>query len=181
MTNEIPIPVKPSVRAHVICQRRSTVCAQRHQTASQATRQRRASIVVVANIHNHQSNQLQSIAVQTNEVQSNAVQTSMIERQSVAIGTDMVKVETKTVQTDIIEHQSVTVNTDMVEVQSKAVQTDLNDAQGAWCICRGTKGGKMIFCENNDCLIKWFHTDCIRMEVIPEEDWYCPNCSILLN
>lgn len=48
-----------------------------------------------------------------------------------------------------------------------------------WCICRRTSFGKMIFCENKNCQIKWFHIDCLDVRVIPEGDWFCPNCSLL--
>lgn len=50
-----------------------------------------------------------------------------------------------------------------------------------WCICRKEEYGEMILCENTQCMIKWFHLDCLSMEIAPEGDWYCANCSLLAN
>lgn len=51
-----------------------------------------------------------------------------------------------------------------------------------WCICRRPDdGSKMILCDNDQCLIKWFHVECLKMVAIPgpEDSWYCANCSFL--
>lgn len=48
-----------------------------------------------------------------------------------------------------------------------------------WCICREPEHGAMIFCENSNCLIGWFHMECLRIEEAPKGSWYCPNCSNL--
>lgn len=51
-----------------------------------------------------------------------------------------------------------------------------------WCICRRPDDGStMILCDNDQCLIKWFHVECLKMVAIPgtEDSWYCANCSFL--
>ena len=30
-----------------------------------------------------------------------------------------------------------------------------------YCYCGGPDIGRMIACENQDCIIEWFHTDCL--------------------
>ncbi|XP_031633603.1 inhibitor of growth protein 5-like isoform X2 [Contarinia nasturtii] len=45
-----------------------------------------------------------------------------------------------------------------------------------WCVCRRESFGNMIFCENPQCTIKWFHMDCMKVTTIPEGDWFCQNC-----
>lgn len=75
-----------------------------------------------------------------------------------------------------IEQQSIGIQVEMPQLQE---HHDSNGMEEDWCICRGTGEGEMVFCENEQCMIKWFHTDCISMETVPEDDWYCPNCSML--
>lgn len=49
-----------------------------------------------------------------------------------------------------------------------------------WCICRlPDDGSEMIFCENSNCLVQWFHVKCMKMSTIPENSWYCPNCILM--
>lgn len=54
--------------------------------------------------------------------------------------------------------------------------------QELWCVCRQPdKGTPMIFCENQQCTIKWFHFNCMKITFAPKGTWFCPNCSILRN
>lgn len=66
--------------------------------------------------------------------------------------------------------QSVTVG---VQVEISPPEPEL------WC-CRQPEADEMILCDNPDCMIQWFHLDCIRMEAAPEGDWYYANCSFML-
>lgn len=51
-----------------------------------------------------------------------------------------------------------------------------------WCICRQADvGTPMIFCENMQCTIKWFHFNCVNITFAPKGQWFCANCSILRN
>lgn len=45
-----------------------------------------------------------------------------------------------------------------------------------FCICNGPDIGLMIYCENVNCQIKWFHVECMKIIKIPEGDWFCPQC-----
>ena len=45
------------------------------------------------------------------------------------------------------------------------------------CYCRKEEYGElMIYCDNNDCCIQWFHTTCLQITTIPKVKWYCPDC-----
>lgn len=48
-----------------------------------------------------------------------------------------------------------------------------------FCICRRTAFGEMIACDNEDCLIEWFHFPCVGMKKLPQKGtlWYCPDCT----
>lgn len=62
--------------------------------------------------------------------------------------------------------------------QTVCVSTQTEEV--VWCICRERDDGReMIACDHDQCLIGWFHTDCVHIVVVPTGNWYCPNCSIL--
>ena len=45
-----------------------------------------------------------------------------------------------------------------------------------WCYCQGEEFGEMIACDNSQCCIQWFHTQCLHISRIPKGKWYCPDC-----
>ena len=46
-----------------------------------------------------------------------------------------------------------------------------------WCYCDQVESGKMIYCDNQNCLISWFHFACLKMSNEPRgKTWYCPDC-----
>ena len=45
-----------------------------------------------------------------------------------------------------------------------------------YCICRRVSFGQMVGCENEECLIEWFHFGCVGLTEEPSK-WYCPDCS----
>ena len=48
-----------------------------------------------------------------------------------------------------------------------------------WCYCKQPEDDKpMIACDYRDCLIQWFHLDCLKLSTtkIPKGNWYCPDC-----
>ena len=47
-----------------------------------------------------------------------------------------------------------------------------------YCYCKQPEDGvaEMIACDNPQCLIEWFHTDCLKIKHIPKGKWYCPDC-----
>lgn len=47
-----------------------------------------------------------------------------------------------------------------------------------WCDCRKEEDGRqMILCANEECEIKWFHLDCMKLLNIPSLFWFCKKCS----
>ncbi len=51
-----------------------------------------------------------------------------------------------------------------------------DESNQLWCYCRKGEFGKMIFCENNNCSIQWFHTSCLKIKRVPKGKWFCPSC-----
>jgi len=49
-------------------------------------------------------------------------------------------------------------------------------SQETWCYCNTEESGTMILCENEQCPIKWFHVECLRITTIPKKKWFCPEC-----
>lgn len=43
------------------------------------------------------------------------------------------------------------------------------------CLCRNAGFGRMVKCDNQGCAMKWFHWDCVGLEMRPEY-WFCPSC-----
>lgn len=52
------------------------------------------------------------------------------------------------------------------------------DTLPTYCYCGGPEFGRMLACDNKDCLIEWFHIECLELEesMIPKGKWYCPDC-----
>lgn len=46
-----------------------------------------------------------------------------------------------------------------------------------YCFCRRVAFGEMIACDNEDCLIEWFHFPCVGLSKHPKKQWYCRDCS----
>lgn len=68
-----------------------------------------------------------------------------------------------------------------VEMMEDAHDEEEADDDTVYCICQQPSYGEMVACENDDCKHQWFHTGCVGMKKIPEEDedWYCPDCRVL--
>ena len=50
------------------------------------------------------------------------------------------------------------------------------DITRLWCYCQEPSFGDMVLCDNEECPIKWFHFDCLRIRCPPKNRWYCPSC-----
>lgn len=50
------------------------------------------------------------------------------------------------------------------------------DHERKYCYCGGPEEGRMIGCDNEDCVLQWFHTSCLMIDTIPRGKWYCPDC-----
>lgn len=46
-----------------------------------------------------------------------------------------------------------------------------------YCLCNRVSFGEMIACDNPECLIEWFHYDCVGITQQPKGKWYCPECA----
>ncbi|EXJ59471.1 uncharacterized protein A1O5_12096 [Cladophialophora psammophila CBS 110553] len=61
-------------------------------------------------------------------------------------------------------------------------EEEMEDEEGEddkrYCFCNQRSYGEMVACENDDCPYQWFHTGCLNMKKVPDEDedWYCPTC-----
>ena len=46
-----------------------------------------------------------------------------------------------------------------------------------YCYCQQPEGtSEIIGCDNPECSIEWFHTNCLKLKDIPKGKWYCPDC-----
>ena len=53
------------------------------------------------------------------------------------------------------------------------VESEVNDE--VYCYCKGPDKAKMIGCDNDKCVIQWFHLDCLKITSIPKGKWFCPD------
>ena len=52
-----------------------------------------------------------------------------------------------------------------------------SSATYAYCICKQDIGGRMIGCDNSNCVYKWFHLQCLQMKRVPHKSpWFCKYC-----
>ena len=66
-------------------------------------------------------------------------------------------------------------NTDVEEID-KDQADDTYQTRLLWCYCRKEESGEMIACDNTECHIQWFHTNCLHITKIPKGKWFCPDC-----
>lgn len=62
---------------------------------------------------------------------------------------------------------------------AKSCENDMDSPSNelTWCYCDQVESGKMVFCDNENCHIKWFHFICLKMTCKPKSKlWYCPEC-----
>lgn len=45
-----------------------------------------------------------------------------------------------------------------------------------YCTCNRVSFGEMIGCDNPDCLIEWFHFECVGLTSSVKGKWYCDAC-----
>lgn len=54
--------------------------------------------------------------------------------------------------------------------------TDVDPNEPVYCTCRQIAYGEMIACDNDSCLIEWFHYPCVNLTKKPRNVWYCSSC-----
>eukprot|EP00759_Apiculatamorpha_spiralis_P001096 PhF_6_TR1040/c2_g1_i6/m.2138 len=64
-------------------------------------------------------------------------------------------------------------NTSFSELEGES--SVIEDNEVTYCVCNRPAYGRMIECDNRDCLVSWFHLDCVGLKRIPKT-WYCPKC-----
>ena len=50
-----------------------------------------------------------------------------------------------------------------------------------YCVCKGVSYGNMVGCDNDDCVMEWFHYGCVGLTEKPVGKWYCPQCREKMN
>ena len=65
-----------------------------------------------------------------------------------------------------------------VDVEMVDGDGEEEEDENRYCFCNEKSYGEMVGCENDDCKYQWFHTGCLHMKKMPEEDevWFCPEC-----
>ncbi|CAG5134331.1 unnamed protein product [Candidula unifasciata] len=53
-------------------------------------------------------------------------------------------------------------------------QIDPNEP--TYCSCSNVSYGEMIGCDNEKCVIEWYHFGCVGLRSKPKGKWYCPDC-----
>lgn len=53
----------------------------------------------------------------------------------------------------------------------------LDPNEPLYCLCHQVSFGEMIGCDNDNCLIEWFHFQCVGLTSKPKGKWFCPKCS----
>lgn len=51
-----------------------------------------------------------------------------------------------------------------------------NEKLYCFCQCPYDEVSEMIACDAKDCVIEWFHFECVGIMVPPQGSWYCPDC-----
>ena len=46
----------------------------------------------------------------------------------------------------------------------------------SFCLCRQGEHGRMVACDNPNCLIEWYHYKCVGITKKHKGKWYCPSC-----
>ncbi|XP_062504231.1 inhibitor of growth protein 4-like [Corticium candelabrum] len=53
----------------------------------------------------------------------------------------------------------------------------VNGNEAKYCFCERGPFGEMVGCDNLECLVEWFHFECVGLTEQPKGEWYCPQCS----
>lgn len=63
------------------------------------------------------------------------------------------------------------------EVTSTPPVPPVNTKLYCYCQCPHDEVSEMIGCDAPDCLLEWFHFECVGILVPPEGKWFCPQCT----
>lgn len=63
------------------------------------------------------------------------------------------------------------------ELLTHHLKEKIHDTMEAeYCYCRKGEEGRMIACDNVNCIIEWFHFSCVGIKQKPKGKWYCTEC-----
>ncbi|XP_041359224.1 inhibitor of growth protein 1-like [Gigantopelta aegis] len=62
------------------------------------------------------------------------------------------------------------------ERDDSPVDQPIDPDEPTYCLCNQVSYGEMIGCDNDKCVIEWFHFNCVGLTYKPKGKWYCPNC-----
>jgi len=63
------------------------------------------------------------------------------------------------------------------EKESVSEDMAIDPDELTYCLCNRVSFGDMIGCDNDDCVIEWFHFGCVNLTTKPKGKWYCPGCT----
>mmetsp|Transcript_18968 Transcript_18968/g.56524 ORF Transcript_18968/g.56524 Transcript_18968/m.56524 type:complete len:245 (-) Transcript_18968:411-1145(-) len=49
-----------------------------------------------------------------------------------------------------------------------------------YCYCQKPSHGEMVACDNDECALEWFHYECVGLTAAPVGQWYCPDCTKIM-
>ncbi|CBY09529.1 unnamed protein product [Oikopleura dioica] len=58
----------------------------------------------------------------------------------------------------------------------KVTDMPVDPNEPTYCFCNRVAFGDMVGCDNPNCLIDWFHFDCVGLKRKPVGDWFCETC-----
>ena len=61
--------------------------------------------------------------------------------------------------------------------EDTTIYTPNDDVLQTYCYCNGPEEGEMVGCDNSNCVYRWFHLKCLKLNALPKSKfWYCPDC-----
>lgn len=62
------------------------------------------------------------------------------------------------------------------QAPASPVEPPIDPDEPIYCLCEQVSYGEMIGCDNDACVIEWFHFNCVGLVNKPKGRWFCPNC-----
>ncbi|OAF68444.1 Inhibitor of growth protein 5 [Intoshia linei] len=59
---------------------------------------------------------------------------------------------------------------------SETIDMPIDENEPRYCYCNKVSYGLMIGCDNEECMLEWFHYECAGIKTQPKGKWYCNNC-----
>lgn len=62
------------------------------------------------------------------------------------------------------------------QAPTSPIEPPIDPDEPTYCLCEQVSYGEMIGCDNDACVIEWFHFNCVALVNKPKGKWFCPNC-----